>query len=113
LSLSGDGVAATSRRCTPATATAPPDGMVAAASTCSTIHQGFNRVLTMQFRGFNRVLKTHRRRRRASLAPPRGVGSEAVRARAAPRRTAQVTYSDEKVANRDIRVWHFVIENGY
>ena len=22
-------------------------------------------------------------------------------------------YSDEKVANRDIRVWHFVIENGY
>ena len=24
-----------------------------------------------------------------------------------------VAYSDEKVANRDIRVWHFVIENGY
>ena len=24
-----------------------------------------------------------------------------------------VRYSDEKVANRDIRVWHFVIENGY
>ena len=23
------------------------------------------------------------------------------------------TYSDEKVANREIRVWHFVIENGY
>jgi hypothetical protein len=23
------------------------------------------------------------------------------------------TYGDEKVANRDIRVWHFVIENGY
>jgi hypothetical protein len=23
------------------------------------------------------------------------------------------TYSDEKVANRDIRDWHFVIENGY
>jgi hypothetical protein len=22
-------------------------------------------------------------------------------------------YSDEKVANRDIRVWHLVIENGY
>jgi hypothetical protein len=22
-------------------------------------------------------------------------------------------YSDEKVANRDIRVWHFVIESGY
>ena len=22
-------------------------------------------------------------------------------------------YSDEKVANREIRVWHFVIENGY
>ena len=24
-----------------------------------------------------------------------------------------VAYSDEKVANREIRVWHFVIENGY
>ena len=24
-----------------------------------------------------------------------------------------VTYSDAKVANRDIRIWHFVIENGY
>jgi hypothetical protein len=23
------------------------------------------------------------------------------------------TYSDEKGANRDIRVWHLVIENGY
>jgi hypothetical protein len=23
------------------------------------------------------------------------------------------SYSDEKVANREIRVWHFVIENGY
>jgi hypothetical protein len=22
-------------------------------------------------------------------------------------------YCDEKVANREIRVWHFVIENGY
>jgi hypothetical protein len=22
-------------------------------------------------------------------------------------------YSDEKIANRDIRVWHLVIENGY
>jgi hypothetical protein len=22
-------------------------------------------------------------------------------------------YGDEKVANREIRVWHFVIENGY
>jgi hypothetical protein len=22
-------------------------------------------------------------------------------------------YSDQKVANREIRVWHFVIENGY
>ena len=22
-------------------------------------------------------------------------------------------YCDEKVANRDVRVWHFVIENGY
>jgi hypothetical protein len=22
-------------------------------------------------------------------------------------------YSDEKVANRDTKVWHFVIENGY
>ena len=25
----------------------------------------------------------------------------------------QVHYCDEKVANREIRVWHFVIENGY
>ena len=24
-----------------------------------------------------------------------------------------VTYSDEKVANRDTKVWHFVIEIGY
>jgi hypothetical protein len=24
-----------------------------------------------------------------------------------------VTYSDGKVANREIRVWHLVIENGY
>jgi hypothetical protein len=23
------------------------------------------------------------------------------------------TYIDEKVANGDIRIWHFVIENGY
>jgi hypothetical protein len=30
------------------------------------------------------------------------------------RRVAQwVRYSDAKVANRDLRVWHFVIENGY
>jgi hypothetical protein len=26
---------------------------------------------------------------------------------------ASAVYCDEKVANRDIRVWHFVIENGY
>jgi hypothetical protein len=26
---------------------------------------------------------------------------------------SSTTYSDEKVANREIRVWHFVIENGY
>jgi hypothetical protein len=25
----------------------------------------------------------------------------------------EAAYSDEKVANREIRVWHFVIENGY
>jgi hypothetical protein len=24
-----------------------------------------------------------------------------------------VAYSEAKVANREIRVWHFVIENGY
>jgi hypothetical protein len=29
------------------------------------------------------------------------------------RRPLSSTYSDEKVANREIRVWHFVIENGY
>jgi hypothetical protein len=27
--------------------------------------------------------------------------------------TTQLSYSDAKVANRDIKVWHFVIENGY
>jgi hypothetical protein len=26
---------------------------------------------------------------------------------------APTAYSDEKVANRDTKVWHFVIENGY
>jgi hypothetical protein len=26
---------------------------------------------------------------------------------------AAALYSDAKVANREIRVWHFVIENGY
>jgi hypothetical protein len=26
---------------------------------------------------------------------------------------SRLGYGDEKVANRDIRVWHFVIENGY
>jgi hypothetical protein len=26
---------------------------------------------------------------------------------------AAVEYCDEKVANREIRVWHFVIEKGY
>jgi hypothetical protein len=25
----------------------------------------------------------------------------------------QVRYSDEKVANRDTKIWHLVIENGY
>jgi hypothetical protein len=25
----------------------------------------------------------------------------------------RLRYSDEKVANREIRVWHFVLENGY
>jgi hypothetical protein len=24
-----------------------------------------------------------------------------------------VTYNDEKVANRDIKVWHLLIKNGY
>ena len=41
--------------------------------------------------------------------------SAAVTARAgagAGERLARVRYSDEKVANREIRVWHFVIENG-
>jgi hypothetical protein len=28
-------------------------------------------------------------------------------------RRGRARYSDEKVANREIRVWHFVIENGY
>jgi hypothetical protein len=27
--------------------------------------------------------------------------------------TPRGAHSDEKVANREIRVWHFVIENGY
>jgi hypothetical protein len=27
--------------------------------------------------------------------------------------SAPATYCDQKVANREIRVWHFVIENGY
>jgi hypothetical protein len=27
--------------------------------------------------------------------------------------SAVVVYGDEKVANREKRVWHFVIENGY
>jgi hypothetical protein len=27
--------------------------------------------------------------------------------------SSSVPYSDEKVANREIRVWHFVKENGY
>jgi hypothetical protein len=28
-------------------------------------------------------------------------------------RVRRLPYCDEKVANRDIRVWHLVIENGY
>jgi predicted Zn-dependent protease len=28
-------------------------------------------------------------------------------------RARRLCYCDEKVANREIRVWHFVIENGY
>jgi hypothetical protein len=28
-------------------------------------------------------------------------------------RLEELTYCDEKVANREIRVWHFVIEKGY
>ena len=30
-----------------------------------------------------------------------------------PRGAQAARYSDAKVANRDIRVWHLVIENGY
>jgi hypothetical protein len=31
----------------------------------------------------------------------------------APHSAKPLTYSDAKVANRDIRIWRFVIENGY
>jgi hypothetical protein len=31
----------------------------------------------------------------------------------APRSGAPASYCDATVANREIRVWHFVIENGY
>jgi hypothetical protein len=31
----------------------------------------------------------------------------------APLTATGAWYSDEKVANRDIRIWHLVIENGY
>ena len=32
---------------------------------------------------------------------------------ASTRAQALASCSDEKVANRDIRIWHLVIENGY
>jgi hypothetical protein len=30
-----------------------------------------------------------------------------------PAEAVRPTYSDQKVANREIRVWHLVIKNGY
>jgi hypothetical protein len=39
-------------------------------------------------------------------------GVDAAVLQPAPPRTC-VSYGDEKAANRDIRVWHLVIENGY
>jgi hypothetical protein len=36
-----------------------------------------------------------------------------LRARLAAASCLVATYSDAKVANREIRVWHLVIENGY
>jgi hypothetical protein len=44
----------------------------------------------------------------AQLADARGVERQRQRARA-----LHLPYGDEKVANRDIRIWHLVIENGY
>jgi hypothetical protein len=41
-----------------------------------------------------------------------GHGVEALLLGALPAHLAQL-YSDEKVANRETKVWHFVIENGY
>jgi hypothetical protein len=44
---------------------------------------------------------------------PRRHRSVAVRGRCGKHPPHTLVYGDEKVANRDIRVWHFVIENGY
>jgi hypothetical protein len=45
------------------------------------------------------------RRERGVCAPPFGFLTHPC--------STRTGYSDEKVANRDVRVWHFVIENGY
>ncbi len=42
-----------------------------------------------------------------------GVTPNVVTRAAGSAASARSTYSDETVANREIRVWHFVIENGY
>jgi isoleucyl-tRNA synthetase len=52
----------------------------------------------------------------ASLAAKLGCGLEAVGELTGAQlevREGGGAYSDAKVANREIRVWHFVIENGY
>jgi hypothetical protein len=43
-----------------------------------------------------------------SHPPPRPQQADAIAAK-----RPRAPYCDEKVANREIRVWHFVIENGY
>ena len=53
---------------------------------------------------------------RARLAVARGAfrrGAGAAAPTPAAALALRAAYGDEKVANREIRVWHFVIENGY
>jgi hypothetical protein len=45
----------------------------------------------------------------ATLGPARGATADRIVGSA----VCPTPYSGEKVANREIRVWHFVIENGY
>jgi hypothetical protein len=45
--------------------------------------------------------------------PPVEVAAAAADTPVATCESTALRYSDEKVANREIRVWHFVIENGY